>query len=139
MKHSGFSLVELMISVAIFAVVMLLMSGIIVNGLKVRQSNGLDIRAQVYASTYLQKIKNHWLDSNKYNTGDIQILSAPDGYKEPNLSISCINLDGSIIATTNALTCDGTSPPIRRIGIDVYDTQNKLRAHLITEIGNPNP
>ncbi len=139
MKRSGFSLVELMIAVAIFAVVMLLMSGIIVNGLRVRQSNGLDIRAQVYASTYLQKIKNHWLDGNKFNTGDIQVLSLPAGYNSPNLTITCINLDGSTISTVNALTCDGTPPPIRRVSIDVFDTQNKLRAHLITEIGNPSP
>ncbi|MCA9836820.1 MAG: prepilin-type N-terminal cleavage/methylation domain-containing protein [Trueperaceae bacterium] len=138
-SRSGFSLIELMIAVAVFSVVMLLMSGIIVNGLRVRKSNSFEVRAQVYASTYLQKIKNHWLNNTMFNAGNIQVLPPPDGLVTPSFTMTCANLDGSTIAVTNVLTCDDIPPPLRRLSIDVYDTEGKLRAHLVTEIGNPSP
>lgn len=129
-KQSGFSLVELMIAVSIFAVVMLLVSGIIVNGLRARKTNALNLTAQTYASSVLEQLKKKWAVDLAYKKPEITVNKEPDGYEPPTITIDCIDVDGSVLAS-------GTACPLRRVNVKVYDVNQVLRAELMTEIGAP--
>ncbi len=135
-KEAGFSLVELMISVSIFAVVMLLVSGIIVNGLRARKTNSLDITAQTYASSVLEQLKKNWASDTAYKSASISVNAPPKGYVNIPITVNCIDLEGDLI---DATTCATEVPPLRRVNVKVYDEDNVLRADLVTEIGTPKP
>lgn len=143
-QEAGFSLVELVISVAIFAVIMLLVTGIVVNGLKARKNSKLDIDAQNYVYTILEQFKSDWSNQIEYLAFD---GTDPNTYPEPvkefldsvpfpftvmSLDFDCVELDGSIQSP-----CD--NPPLRRVSLSLIDNSGKVGADLITEIGHPRP
>ena len=143
-KKAGFSLVELIIAVAIFAAVMLLVTGIVVNGLQARKGNKLDTDAQAYVYSILEQFKQHWavkanydaFNSTDYSTYPAKaaqlIQNVPTPFSAFLFTVECIELDGS-----TQTTC--ANPPLRRVSLSLKDASNVVRADLITEIGDPRP
>jgi len=141
-QKSGFSLVELVIAVAIFSVVMLLVTGIVVNGLQVRKKNKVVADAQTYVFTVLEQFKSDWSDRDNYEAfdgvtlpGSVTTLlqnGVPENFNAMELNFECVNLDGS------SHDCSDT-PPLRRISLTLTDKSGKAAVDLITEIGDPSP
>ncbi|MCA9840204.1 MAG: type II secretion system protein [Trueperaceae bacterium] len=139
-RHAGFSLIELLIAVAVFSVVMLALSGILVNGLQLRRSNSNEIQALAYANTVLERYKSHWVESSNYSAGTLvnaaYLPSLPSGFSQQGPTFDCLDELGNVIETA---TCVTMVPPLRRISLVVKDADGEILANLVTEIGNPAP
>jgi prepilin-type N-terminal cleavage/methylation domain-containing protein len=158
-KQAGLTLVEIIVAVGVFSIIMLALSGTIIQGLQVRRNNSVESEALVYAASALEQYKNLWADYENYKcfTSDPNptvVRRNIDGctkvYK-PNIpttpafkanpfSFECMNRKG--VAYPEA-TCNGTDssfiPELRRVTVTLKDQQDKVRAVLFTEIGNPIP
>jgi prepilin-type N-terminal cleavage/methylation domain-containing protein len=160
MKRQGLTLVEIIVALAIFSIIMLAISGTIVSGLKLRKSNALESQALTYAASVLEQYKSFWSDFENYQcydpdnpsglshnpkcTEDIgqsfwpAIPPVPAAFRDDliNITVACIERDGDVMSNA-ACTAPGFIPELRRVSVTITDLQNKTRASLMTEIGNP--
>jgi prepilin-type N-terminal cleavage/methylation domain-containing protein len=161
MKKQGLTLVEIIVAIAVFSIIMLALSGTIVSGLRLRRENTLESQALTYAASVLEQYKSFWADGKNFRCYDpdspagltrVECQTVPVRTYWPNtppipssfqndpisIDVSCVDLSGAVIDKT---TCkvDKFIPPLRRVSIILKDQQGKLRANLVTEIGNPNP
>lgn len=129
-KTLGLTLVEIIVAIGVFSIIMLALSGTIVQGLKLRRDNSIDSQALAYATSILEKQKNLWSSSSVFKTGNsVTPPTTPPGLKPAIVTVSgCLDANGN----PSASRCD-----LRRIQVRVSDSQNTLRADLVTEIGNP--
>ena len=139
-KNAGFSLIELLISVAVFSIIMLALSGLIVNGLQVRRGSSNEIQALAYANAFLERYKSHWIESVNYQDG-IMVDAAslpvlPTGFTQEGPYFACIDEAGNEI---DAVSCADSVPPLRRVSLSVKGADGTVLADLSTEIGNPTP
>lgn len=138
-KQQGFSLIELLIAITVFSIVMLALSGLIVNGMKVRRGNETESQALAYANAVLERYKSFWISAQTYNSGivlsDQQLPEKPQGFSVVT-AFHCIDLQGVIISPA---ACSTMIPPLRRVEIEVQNSEAKTVAQLSTEIGNPAP
>ncbi len=133
MKQSqtlGLTLVEIIVAIGVFSIIMLALSGTIVQGLQLRRNSSIDSQALAYATSILETYKNFWSSSAKFSAGDTPTLPSTPGSLQPaGISDSgCLDTNGN----ASAMRCD-----LRRINVEVLDSDNKVRASLVTEIGNP--
>lgn len=137
-KNSGLSLVELLVAIAVFSIIMLVVSGIVIQGLQVRRDSQLDTRAQAYANAVLEQYKNHWSNQGRYAAASLPTLPEPPAgfadIAQIDIQPLCVYLDGT--APTPSCT---TTPPLRRVSVSLTDSEGKVRANLVTEIGAPRP
>jgi prepilin-type N-terminal cleavage/methylation domain-containing protein len=160
MKRQGLTLVEIIVALAIFSIIMLAVSGTIVSGLRLRKSNALESQALTYAASVLEQYKSFWSDFTNYqcynpysdeglsnNSKCIEdagrkfwpaVPPVPAAFQDSpiNITISCIDRSGTVISNTTC-TAAGFIPELRRVSVTITDLQNKTRASLTTEIGNP--
>jgi type II secretory pathway pseudopilin PulG len=134
-KTLGLTLVEIIVAIGVFSIIMLALSGTIVQGLQLRRKNSIDSQATAYATSILETYKNYWSSSAKFTgpTTDTPTFPAtPSGLKAINPSIDitfvCLNAKGDLIATDCAL---------RRVRVTIQDLKGEIYADLVTEIGNP--
>lgn len=148
-KRKGLSLVELLVAVAVFSIVMLAVSGLIVQGLQVRRQNEVEVRAQSYAVAVLERFKSFWGEAANYKDFDKDDLSTWPGLPD-DTDIQAIFSAGTLSLETSCLDLSGTEltdadcqppalPPLRRIQVTLEDDEGKRYANLITEVGNPSP
>jgi prepilin-type N-terminal cleavage/methylation domain-containing protein len=155
-KEQGLTLVEIIIAIAIFSIIMLALSGTIVSGLQLRRDNTLESQALAYAASVLEQYKSFWADPKNYScynpdsAGGLGNSDCPPGVYAPALpaipeafattpiaiDISCVDRAGNTITNT---ACKSATPPLRRVSVTLKDQQGKVRANLLTEIGNPQP
>lgn len=159
MKRQGLTLVEIIVAIAVFSIIMLALSGTIVSGLKLRRSNAIESQALSYAASVLEQYKSFWADPLNYQCYDpdspgglsipkCQTVPArtywpsippiPSAFKDDPISIevTCIDRQGTTISNT-ACKAANFIPELRRVRVSMTDLQGKLRAKLVTEIGNP--
>jgi type II secretory pathway pseudopilin PulG len=131
-KTLGLTLVEIIVAIGVFSIIMLALSGTIVQGLQLRRNNSVDSQAIAYATSILEFQKNFWSSSSAFKLGTTTTPpTTPNGLKPATVTLSnCLNADGT--DTTGPEVC-----ALRRIRVQVFDLQNVPRADLITEIGNP--
>lgn len=150
----GLSLVEVLVALAVFSIIGVAITALMVQGLQVRRENALNTQAQAYASSVLESYKSHWANVENYKTFDQDldtIDNLPDKpaafaleLSEINIDTECIDLNGvpweedrcSPSSPTSTFT---VAPPLRRVTVKLIDQEDKVRANLVTEIGNPRP
>jgi prepilin-type N-terminal cleavage/methylation domain-containing protein len=155
-KEQGLTLVEIIVAIAVFSIIMLALSGTIVSGLQLRRSNTLEAQALAYAASVLEQYKSFWADPQNYacynpdSAAGLGGTDCPTGVYAPalppipaafasdpiNIQIACISSAGEVITKD---TCKAETPALRRVAVTLTDPQGKIRANLLTEIGNPQP
>jgi prepilin-type N-terminal cleavage/methylation domain-containing protein len=135
-KNSGLTLVEIIVAIAVFSIIMLALSGTIVQGLQLRRQNGVDSQALAYATSILETYKNFWSTSANFTKNINPTMPAlPPALKEvdPNtdISLDCFAADGSPASVPNCA--------LRRVQVRIYASKNTTTplASLVTEVGNP--
>jgi prepilin-type N-terminal cleavage/methylation domain-containing protein len=155
-KEQGLTLVEIIIAIAVFSIIMLALSGTIVSGLQLRRSNTLEAQALAYAASVLEQYKSFWADPQNYACYNPDSAAGLGGADCPpkiyapalppvptafvndpiNIQIACVNSAGGIVPKA---ACKAATPALRRVAVTLTDQQGKIRANLLTEIGNPQP
>jgi prepilin-type N-terminal cleavage/methylation domain-containing protein len=158
-KQAGLTLVEIIVAVGVFSIIMLALSGTIIQGLQVRRNNSVESEALVYAASALEQYKNLWADYENYKCftsdpdptivgrnidGCTKVykpnIPTPPAFKANPFSFECMNRKGFAYPEAK---CNGTDssfiPELRRVTVTLKDQQDKVRAVLFTEIGNPIP
>lgn len=151
-RTQGFSLIELLIAVSVFSIIMIALSGLVVQGLRLRRVNELENQAQAYAAAVLERFKTYWSVRENYNSYDADLGSAtaleplvglpqaPAAFEaegEPPIlyiNTGCVELNGTFTEDPCAET-----PPLRRVQIVLTGSDGKVYSDLITEVGNPSP
>lgn len=141
-KTLGLTLVEIIVAIGVFSIIMLALSGTIVQGLQLRRNNSIDSQALAYATSILETYKNFWSSSANFAGNDTDtptLPTTPAGLQiinpTTNMTFACLNADG-----TDAPTPTPPNPRVcalRRVHITVKDLNGKIYADLFTEIGNP--
>lgn len=151
MKQQGLTLVELMISLAVFAIIMLALSGTIVQGLQLRRSNSLESQALAYSASVLENYKSFWSDKKKFDcfaSNSDECAAYTSYFAGPTIppvptifqnattqiTIECVDINGTVSAS-----CPSEIPDLRRVTVTLVDSKGKINANLMTEIGNPLP
>jgi prepilin-type N-terminal cleavage/methylation domain-containing protein len=156
-SRSGLTLVEIMVAIAIFSIIMLALSGTIIQGLKLRRSNSIESEALAVAASALEVHKNAWADFENYKcfsstssagrslgsctkTSYAPAINIPSIFKQDPPTYLCLDRKGVPYpeATCNDAD-DSFVPELRRVTVTIHDQQNTIRAQLFTEIGNPLP
>lgn len=139
-KTLGLTLVEIIVAIGVFSIIMLALSGTIVQGLQLRRNNSIDSQALAYATSILETYKNFWSSSTKFAAAETPTPPAtPSGLAAinpaTNMTFTCLNADG-----TNAAPAIPPKPKVcalRQVHVTVKDLNGKIYADLVTEIGNP--
>ena len=134
-------MLELLIALVVFSILGVAVTGIFVRGMQTRRDNVLSGQAQAYGNLVLEDYKQLWADAEAYRVGNgpASLPNLPAGFEGDdidtlNISDTCVDVDGS------GVDCeDGVAPPLRRVRVQLFDREGKVRADLITEIGNPRP
>jgi prepilin-type N-terminal cleavage/methylation domain-containing protein len=157
-KQAGLTLVEIIVAVGVFSIIMLALSGTIIQGLQIRRNNSIESEALVYAASGLEQYKNLWADYESYKcfTSDPAAfrrtidgcdratykpdIPSPAAFKPNPFSFACLDRKGNAYPEAK---CNGSDssfiPELRRVTVTLKDQQDKVRAVLFTEIGNPIP
>jgi prepilin-type N-terminal cleavage/methylation domain-containing protein len=159
-QQAGLTLVEIIVAIGVFSIIMLALSGTIVQGLQVRRNNSIESQGLAYAASTLEQYKNLWANYENYKCFhpnrvaggrnvdgcDPTITYVPDLPSQPTvfqanfLTFECLNVAGVPYLETECNNNDSSFvPELRRITVTLKDQQNKVRATLFTEIGNPLP
>jgi prepilin-type N-terminal cleavage/methylation domain-containing protein len=159
-RQQGLTLVEIIVAIGVFSIIMLALSGTIIQGLQVRRNNSVEAQGLSYAASALEQYKNLWADYKNYkcfHTDDIQggrgvdgceptviykpeLPSLPPTFQVNFITFECLNLAGTPYAETKCNNSDDSFvPELRRVTVTLKDQQGKVRASLFTEIGNPLP
>jgi prepilin-type N-terminal cleavage/methylation domain-containing protein len=164
-SNRGFSLVELLIALCIFAIVATSLTALLTSGLKARQKSQRILNAQQIAYAIIEDHKNFWTIKNNYAvkvpapTPAQQLLPRWDlaGYLQNvgvevarvSVAYGCLDTDGTnrSVAATLAITtemtqaqvlnCSVNDPDLRRVTITIQDAQGQVTANLTSEIGKP--
>lgn len=157
-RTKGFSLIEVLVAIGIFAIIMVALSGLIVQGLRLRRVNELETQAQAYAAAVLERYKSYFTNEEFYddysselsgqaaldalNTDGIPVPNIPGSFDEEEqpatleIITTCIDVDGSDMDQTEC--APGNPPPLRRIQVRL-SRDDRVYADLITEVGDPTP
>ena len=158
-RTKGFSLIEVLVAIGIFAIIMVALSGLIVQGLRLRRVNELETQAQAYAAAVLERYKSYFTNEGFYDNysselsgqaalqsltagdnNDTSIPVLPAAFKDDPATLeivtTCIGIDGNDIAQANC--APGNPPPLRRIQVTL-SRDDRVYADLVTEVGNPAP
>lgn len=152
-RRKGFSLVEILVALSIFAVVSIGISGLMISSLQVRQGSQKTLNAQQIAFAAIEHHKDLWSVAKIYQiTGtnpasnlipDFQNASYTQnvGVDAANLTASygCLDSNGTDRSGTDGskLFCTLDNPALRRVTITVRDAQSRVTAQLTAEIGRP--
>jgi prepilin-type N-terminal cleavage/methylation domain-containing protein len=163
-QQAGLSLVEIIVAIGVFSIIMLALSGTIIQGLQIRRNNSVESQALTFAASTLEQYKNLWADYENYKCFNVaspngrSIASCdstksytpntpvPTSFQANAFTFECLNTAG--VPYTDS-ECHGSDdnfiPELRRITVVLRDPPTptdplgKIRATLATEIGNPIP
>jgi hypothetical protein len=127
---------------------MLAISGLVVQGLRVRRGSDIETRAQAYAAAVLERYKSYWSQTGNYNNYNPDNPPAELILLDPTITAlfsggtleidtACIDLTGSEIPKADCLA--PAIPPLRQVSILLKDAAGKTYADFVTEVGNPVP
>jgi prepilin-type N-terminal cleavage/methylation domain-containing protein len=159
-QQAGLTLVEIIVAIGVFSIIMLALSGTIVQGLQIRRNNSVEAQGLAYAASALEQYKNLWADYENYkcfhpdgvsggrnvegcelgNTYKPDLPAPPTIFQTNYISFECLKLTGQPYPATDCNSSNNSFvPELRRVTVILKDQQGKVRAQLFTEIGNPLP
>lgn len=147
-SNSGFSLIEVMVAIAILGIILVAVSGLMVGNLQLRRASNRSTDGQQLAASYLESIKRTWsvLDNylgkiEKDGTVTYSEHILPDSPVDPRTSsytivvdIKCLNLDGTRF---DCVSGKGQNPELREVLVTVKDPSGLITGSLMTQIGRP--
>jgi prepilin-type N-terminal cleavage/methylation domain-containing protein len=159
--NRGFTLVELLVALGIFAIVSASITALMTSGLRTRQASQRTLNAQQVAYAVIEDHKNFWTVKDNYavKTGATNQTLLPNwntasylqnvGVEVANVAISygCLDADGTsrtntaaptaITTQADALNCSVAEPALRSVKVTIKDRQGRVTADLTSEIGKP--
>jgi prepilin-type N-terminal cleavage/methylation domain-containing protein len=148
----GFTLVEVIVALGMFAIISAAISGLMISNLRTRQGSQQSLNAQQIAYAVIEHHRQHWSVLNNYDSSvtGAQVLPAFStasytqnvGINVSSIDISygCLDANGTNrtdTASLSSLRCSLTNPALRSITVVVKDSQNNQTARLVAEIGRP--
>ena len=128
---AGFSLVEVIIAIAILGVILVAVGGLMTGNLTLRRSSNQATEAIQISTSYLEAIKRHWSVLDNWVTGSLP--SAPEDPRADRYSfqvaVTCLTVDGTQI------TCPA-NPELRQVVINATTDDERVE-RLVTQIGRP--
>ena len=128
----GFSLVEVLVAIAVLGVILVAVAGLMTGNLGLRRQSNQATEAAQLAASYMDSIKRHWSVLENYVDADV-----PGPPTEPRaarydfvLNINCVDLQ------SNLVTC-GRDPVLRQVRINVSNSATGDSESLVTLIGRP--
>lgn len=158
--NRGFSLMELLIALCLFAIVATSLTALLTSGLKSRQRSQRILNAQQVAYAIIEDHKNFWSVKSNYvvdptKTDQVLIPNWDNAsYMQNvgvevasiNLTYGCLDangtnrtnlVSGTITTQAQLLNCTVNEPGLRSITVTIRDAQNRVTANLTSEIGKP--
>lgn len=135
-KSAGFTLVEVLVALAVLTIVMGVAAASIGSSLQISRQSRINAFASEYVQSVAERYRTHWSVPANYTAG-----STPPNLAALASKIQSVNLTATINAA-QVINPDGTAftgtgqPPLRRIVVEVRQGSN-VRARLVTDIGNP--
>ncbi len=135
-KWTGFTLVEVLIALAVLTIVLGVVAASIGSSLQISRQSRINAFASEYVQSVAERYRAHWSVPANYSAG-----STPPDLSALATKLQSANLTATINAT-QVINPDGTAftgtgqPPLRRIVVEVRQGSN-TRARLVTDIGNP--
>ncbi len=152
-RKEGLSLVELIVAIGVFSIIMLALSGTIVNGLQVRRKNNAQAHAVAHANAIIEAYKNDWSNISRYTDYDPTNLTTLPARLPSHANLpfpdSGINVNADecgyydtaikkIIPYSDAATCTANKGGVLRfVTVTIEDAQGKELVNLTAEIGKP--
>jgi prepilin-type N-terminal cleavage/methylation domain-containing protein len=160
-QNRGFTLVELLVALGIFAIVSASITALMTSGLRTRQVSQRTLNAQQVAYAIIEDHKNFWSVKDNYaiKTGatDQKLLPSWNtasylqnvGVEVANIAVTygCLDANGTdrtkaaalttITTQADALNCSLSDPGLRSIKVIIKDRQGRVTADLASEIGKP--
>lgn len=155
--QTGFSLVEVIVALAIFALLSSAAGLLMTSGFDLRQSNREKSEAQQFARQALELHKEHWSLKENYKQEGVgenvipkivrlpatspEILDyLPDGMSL-DIDYSCLSTNGtSLYSNEGLLNCSSQNPPLRSVVIKLYKGTGTNVVEILsvkTEVGQP--
>ena len=130
-RTAGFSLVEVIIAIAVLGVILVAVGGLMTGNLTLRRSSNQATEAVQIGTSYLESIKRHWSVLDNWVTGDLRpVPTDPRAARyEFTVGITCLSLDGSSVGC-------GSDPVLRQVTVDAAIGTDQIE-HLVTQIGRP--
>lgn len=135
-KFRGFTLVEVLIALAILTIILGVATASIGSSLQVGRQSRINAIASEYVQSVAERYRAHWSVPANYNAG-----SPPPDLAALASKLTSANLSATIDATQK-INPDGTrftdrgQPPLRRVVVEVRQGSS-TRARLVIDIGNP--
>lgn len=135
-KSSGFTLVEVLVALAVLTIVLGVVAASIGSSLQISRQSRINAFVSEYVQSVAERYRSHWSVPANYTAG-----STPPDLAALASKIQSVNLTATINAA-QVINPDGTAftgtgqPPLRRIVVEVRQGSN-VRARLVTDIGNP--
>jgi prepilin-type N-terminal cleavage/methylation domain-containing protein len=166
--NRGFTLIEVLVALGIFAIVAASITALMTSGLRTRQTSQRTLNAQQAAYAIIEDHKNLWSVKSNYTVNpskaDQRLIPYWDnkpnwssasylqnvGVEVRNVSIAygCLDSNGTnrtntvipnpVTSQAQILNCTTNDPALRRVTVTVRDAQNRVTANLTSEIGKPN-
>ncbi len=134
--HSGFSLVEVLVALAILTIVLGVVASSIGSSLQISRQSRINAYASEYVQSVVERYRAHWSVPANYSSG-----ATPPGLSGLADKLSQANMTATINAS-QVINPDGTAftgtgqPPLRRLVVEVR-RGSEVRARVVTDIGNP--
>lgn len=135
-KFRGFTLVEVLIALAILTIILGVATASIGSSLQVSRQSRINAIASEYVQSVAERYRAHWSVPDNYNRG-----SRPPDLAALASKLTSANLSATI-DDTQKINPDGTrfegsgQPPLRRVVVEVRQGSS-TRARLVIDIGNP--
>lgn len=135
-KFRGFTLVEVLIALAILTIILGVATASIGSSLQVSRQSRINAIASEYVQSVAERYRAHWSVPANYNAGS----------RPPDLTALASKLTSANLSATiddrQKINPDGTrftgrgQPPLRRVVVEVRQGSS-TRARLVIDIGNP--
>lgn len=111
MRRSGFSLVEVMVALAILSLTILILT-YFGSSFTLTRNAQLDTQAQAFARSYFDNVRASWSTRAAYNAAVAPAVAPPNGFSIPSTTLATVQTAGTQVV-------------VRRITIQFTGPQNR--------------
>ena len=130
-RSAGFSLVEVIVAIAILGVILVAVGGLMTGNLTLRRSSNQATEAIQISTSYLEAIKRHWSVLDNWVDGSLPPVPVDPRAERYSfeVGVSCLTVHG------DPATCL-PNPELRQVVINAELDDNRVE-RLATQIGRP--